>query len=221
MSLEMTVPGTDVDREASLGSPPPEIALVDDDPAVLRSLERLLRAHGYRVRAFESPDSLLGAIPSFAPDCVIADLSMPGLDGLELQYRFKELRLEYPMVFISAHGDVAASVLAMRRGAVDFLTKPFGHMQLLDAIGRALSRSQQLRALTDRLASAHARIASLTERERQVFRYVVAGLLNKQIAASLGIAEKTVKVHRARMMQKMAVRSVAQLARLAEQIGID
>lgn len=218
------VHGRGVDRRAGtalLPPPPSEIAIVDDDPAVLRSLARLLAVHGYHVRAFSSPESLLGEIASIGADCVIADLSMPGLDGLELQHRLTELGSGYPMVFVTGHGDIRASVLAMRGGAVDFLTKPYDQDHLLDAVERAISRKRQLRAEAERLGPARQRLALLTEREREVLHQVTAGLLNKQIAANLGIAEKTVKVHRARMMRKMAVRSVAQLARIAEQIGID
>jgi FixJ family two-component response regulator len=222
--IRATIQGWDVDRKAdkaALHSPPPTIAIVDDDPAVLRSLARLLAVHGYQVRAFASSEALLAEIELFGPDCVIADLSMPGLSGLDLQHRLDELGLRYPMVFVTGHGDIQASVLAMRGGAVDFLTKPYDQNHLLDAVERALSRTRLSRAESERLASAKRRVASLTEREREVFHQVAAGLLNKQIAANLGISEKTVKVHRARMMRKMAVRSVAQLARVAEQIGAD
>ena len=211
----------DIDQRAGtadLPPPPSEIAIVDDDPAVLRSLARLLAVHGYHVWAFSSPDSLLGEIESIEPDCVIADLSMPGLDGLELQHRLTELGSGYPMVFVTGHGDIRASVLAMRGGAVDFLTKPYDQDHLLDAVERAIFRTRQLRAEAERLGPARQRLTLLTEREREVLHQVTAGLLNKQIAANLGIAEKTVKVHRARVMRKMEVRSVAQLARLAEYI---
>lgn len=202
-------------------SRPAVIAIVDDDPAVLRSLARLLAVNGHRVRAYASSESLLEAIESFEPDCIIADLSMPGLGGLELQGRLEDLGIASAMVFVTAHGDIRASVLAMRGGAVDFLTKPYAQEDLLDAVGRAISITRHSRVEAAQRAAARRRATSLTEREREVFRQVAAGLLNKQIAANLGISEKTVKVHRARMMRKMAVRSVAQLARLAERFGID
>lgn len=217
-------PARDVDQRAgtaALSSRPSAIAIVDDDPAVLRSLARLLAVHGYHVRAFGSPESLLEEIEVFGPDCVIADLSMPGLNGLELQERLDEMGLRYPIVFVTGHGDIRASVLAMRGGAVDFLTKPYDQQHLLDAVGRAMSRTWHSRVEAERRSSVRLRLESLTEREREVFHQVAVGLLNKQIAAILGISEKTVKVHRARMMRKMGVRSVAQLARMAEQIGID
>lgn len=197
----------------------PAVAVVDDDPGVLRSITRLLAVHGFDVRAFSSPESLLAEIASFTPACVIADLSMPGLTGLDLQRTLDESNPSYPIVFVTAHGDIRTSVLAMRCGAVDFLTKPFEQEELLDAVGRAIARSLQLRERAERLAGVQVRVDSLTQREREVYRQVVAGLLNKQIAANLGISEKTVKVHRGRVMRKMGMRSVAQLARVAEQLG--
>lgn|SRR5690606_34362582 len=197
------------------------VALVDDDPDVVRSITRLLAVSGYDVRAFSSPDSLLAEIASVAPACVISDLSMPGLTGLELQSRLKESNSLCSIVFVTAHGDIRTSVLAMRNGAVDFLTKPFEQADLLDAIGRGLARSRYAWERAERVAAMRRRVESLTEREMEVYRQVVAGLLNKQIAANLGISEKTVKVHRARVMRKMGLRSVAQLARLAERFRTD
>lgn len=194
------------------------IAVVDDDPGVLRSLARLLAVHGFEVRAFSSPESLLAELESFGPACVIADLSMPGLTGLDLQRKLEESSLLYPIVFVTAYGDIRTSVLAMRSGAVDFLTKPFDQADLLDAVDRAIALSTRSRKQAECVAVVRRNVASLTEREMDVFRLVVVGLLNKQIAADLGISEKTVKVHRARVMRKMGVRSVAQLARAAEQL---
>lgn len=196
------------------------IAVVDDDPAVLRGLTRLLGSNGWDVQAFESPQDLLDSIKTLEPGCVIADVAMPGLSGLELQERFTADGCECPMVFITGYADVRASVRAMRGGAVDFLTKPFGATELIDAVERALRRAEQLRIERGELARTRERFASLTQREREVFEQVVAGFLNKQIAANLGISEKTVKVHRARVMRKMYVRSVVSLGRVAEQMGI-
>ena|SRR5690606_24747927 len=203
------------------GSGGSRIAIVDDDPGVLRSIARLLAIHGYVARPFSSPESLLAEIGSFAPDCVIADLSMPGLTGLELQSKLAESDRAYPIVFVTAHGDIRTSVLAMRGGAVDFLTKPFEQAELLDAVGRAIARSIRSRQQAERLAQVRERVGSLTGREIEVYKQVVSGLLNKQIAANLGISEKTVKVHRARVMRKMGMRSVAQLARAAAELGSD
>lgn len=196
------------------------IAVVDDEPAVLKSIARLLQLQGFAVKPYASPQRLLEEIPTYVPACIIADLSMPELNGLDLQRTLAPYAEQSPIVFISGHGDIRSSVTAMRAGAVDFLTKPFEQAELLDAIERALTRSRHARELGDKLGGMRHRVESLTHRERQVFEEVVSGFLNKQIAAHLGISEKTVKVHRARVMRKMSVKSVAQLARLAEQIGI-
>jgi FixJ family two-component response regulator len=196
------------------------IAVVDDDPAMCRSVARVLSSGGFSPVTYSSPRSLLEEIDTLRPGCVVADLSMPELTGLELQRRLAARDLDYPIVFISGHGDIRSSVQAMRGGAVDFLPKPFEASALLEAVDRALARSVAARAVSARLAELQRRVTSLTRRERQVFAQVVEGSMNKQIAASLGIAEKTVKVHRARVMRKMGARSVAELARLAERIGM-
>lgn len=199
----------------------PLVAIVDDDPSVLSSLARLLEIHGLRATTFSSGERLLATVELLAPDCIVADLSMPGLNGLDLQRRLAESDVTRPIVFITGHGDIRSSVQAMRAGAVDFLTKPFDQDELLRAVRHALGRAQEARETSERLEHVRQRIASLTLRERQVFERVVLGHLNKQIAADLGISEKTVKVHRARVMRKMFVKSVAQLARIAEQLGVD
>ena len=198
----------------------PSIAVVDDDPCVLRSLERLFAGHGFDVRSYTAGESLLAEIGERSPDCVLAELLMPGLGGLDLQRSLTDLEITVPIVFLTAFGDVKASVSAMRGGAVDCLMKPVDHNDLFDAVERAVSRSRAVRQRTNDLAVIRRHIASLSQREREVFELVVAGKLNKQIAATLGIAEKTVKVHRSRVMRKMAVRSVATLARVAERIGV-
>lgn len=198
--------------------PSPVVAAVDDDPAVLRSLVRLLSVRGFDAKAFSSPETLLAEIATVSPECLIVDLSMPVFGGLELQRRLKETGHDYPIVFLTGHGDIRASVLAMRSGAVDFLTKPIAQVELLDAIDRALARGKHAREAAERAAALRRRVSSLTLREGQVFEQVVAGFLNKEIAANLGISEKTVKVHRANVMRKMRVRSVAELARIAERL---
>ncbi len=195
------------------------VAVVDDDPAVLDGVGRLLRLHGFDTRGYSSAPSLLADLEELCPDCIIADLSMPELTGLELQRELTKFNRDYPLVFITGRGDIRSSVQAMRGGAVDFLPKPFEQDELLDAVRRALERSRVSRELDRTVGSFRERLSSLTQREREVFDHVVEGRLNKQIAAELGITEKTVKVHRARVMRKMAVRSVAQLARIAERIG--
>lgn len=192
------------------------VAVVDDDPGVLRSLDRLLTMQGFETRTYLSAKALLEEIDDVCPSFIIADLAMPELTGLDLQEKLEEFSHDYPMVFITGRGDIRSSVRAMRGGAVDFLSKPFECGELLDAIERALEKSRHARDLQ----SVRGRLETLTDRERQVFERVVAGELNKQIAANLGITEKTVKVHRGRVMRKMRVRSVARLARMAEQLGV-
>lgn len=194
----------------------PSIVLVDHDGA---GVGRMLRIHGFPVRKYSSPQALLTDLESVSPACIIANVSMPELTGLDLLYLLADSHLEYAIVFITGASDVRASMLATRDWPVDILSRPFEATDLIGAVERALERSRVLREDGIKLALSRRRLASLTEREFKVFEQVVMGRLNKQIAANLGIAEKTVKVHRARVMQKMQVRSVAQLARVAEKIG--
>jgi FixJ family two-component response regulator len=187
------------------------VRVVDDDAAVLKALDRLLRSAGFAVRTFPSSLDFLRQHDDETPGCVVVDLSMPGLDGLQLQQALAVSGDSCPMVFISGRGDVPTSVQAMKAGAVDFLTKPFDQQQLLTAVRTAIEKDRATRERRAERRSIGARMAVLTPRERQVMTHVVAGRLNKQIAAELGMAEKTVKVHRARVMKKMAVNSVAEL----------
>lgn len=196
------------------------IAVVDDDPDVLRSLARLLKFHGMDAKTYSSAETLLDDVVCLNPACVVADVALPGLDGLALQRTFETKGLEFPIVFVTAGGDVRTSVEAMRHGAVDFIQKPFGEDELIAAVERAVARGRTLRADRASADVFRRRLASLTEREREVMVHVVNGLMSKQIAGKLGIAEKTVKIHRSRIMHKMAVRSVAELARLAERFGL-
>jgi FixJ family two-component response regulator len=184
---------------------------VDDDAAVLKSLDRLLRSAGFAVRTFSSSQDFLKLHDGTAPGCVVLDLSMPGLDGLQLQQALARAGDVCPVIFITGFGDVPTSVRAMKAGAVDFLTKPFDREQLLAAVRIAIDRDRSARAARAERSSIGVRVATLTPREREVMVHVVAGHLNKQIAAELGIAEKTVKVHRARVMKKMGAGSVAEL----------
>jgi len=187
-----------------MDGPVPHIYLVDRDRVALQDMSRLLRAEGLTVREFASSAAFLGAHDPQAAGCAVVEIGMPGLDGLTL---------ERAVVFVSGDGDVGQGVRAMKAGAVDFLTKPCEAGELVGAVRRALERDARERAVRCELARIRARLDSLTRRERQVLRHVVAGRLNKQIASDLGIAEKTIKVHRARAMEKMGVGSLAQLVR--------
>jgi len=194
--------------------------LVDDDPAVLKAITRLLNAAGYRTKSFSSPQEFLSAHDPSIPGCAIIDLVMSELDGLHLQQALLETGSERPIIFLSGKGDVLTSVRAMKAGAVDFLTKPVKREALFSAVVRAAKVDALSRQKRDESKSIGERLATLTHREREVLEYVIAGRLNKQIAASLGTVEKTVKVHRGRMMSKLGVKSVADLVRLADKAGI-
>ena len=197
----------------------PRVFIVDDDPSIRRSLERLIRLASYEVETYASATDFLARDLYDGPCCLVLDVRMPGLTGLDLQEELNNAHLDLPIVFITGHGDIPMSVKAMKAGAVDFLPKPFEEEELLDAIGRSLEKHVRSREERAERASIERRVASLTPREYQVFTLVVTGLLNKQSAAVLGVTEKTVKVHRARVMQKMEVVSLAELARLAERLG--
>lgn len=194
--------------------------MVDDDPSVLRALTRLFAAAGFEPRAFPSPAAFLQAHDPTAPGCLVLDLALPGLDGLELQQALTVSDCARPIVFITGRGDIPTSVRAMKGGAVDFLTKPVNDRDLLAAVRNALEIDRAAREAQVEVDALRQRLASLTPREREVFVHVVGGRLNKQIAADLGTVEKTIKVHRARIMEKMAVRSLADLVRIAERLGI-
>jgi FixJ family two-component response regulator len=196
------------------------VYLVDDDPAVLKALGRLLRLGGYEPVTFVSAKEFVQAYEPDTPGCLVLDFSMPGLTGLELQRWLTEKDCPIPVIFLTGRGDIPTSVQAMKGGAVDFLTKPVNGADLLRAIEEASKRERELRAARTEANALQARLAQLTPREREVLERVVSGKLNKQIAAELGTVEKTIKVHRARVMEKMGVESLAALARLAERAGI-
>jgi FixJ family two-component response regulator len=189
------------------------VYLVDDDPGVLKAMTRLLEAEGMAVCAFSSADSFLRAHDPETPGCAVVDVCMPGLGGLALQQELRRGGATRAVVFVTGHGDVEQGVRAMKAGAVDFLTKPFDAGDFVGAVRRALEHDRHDRAVRCELQRIRGHLDSLTRRERQVVRHVVAGRLNKQIASDLGIAEKTIKVHRARAMEKMGVGSLAQLVR--------
>lgn len=199
---------------------PPTIFVVDDDPSVRKSLMRLVASAGYAVEAFALAGALLTHEPLARPCCVVLDVRMPGLDGLDLQETLARSGHQVPIVFMTGHGDVSMSVTAMKRGAVDFLTKPVDVQSLLEAIERAVTKDVKNLSEEGRDADVRGRVERLSPRETEVLALVVTGRLNKQIAGELGITEKTVKVHRARVMEKMRAGSVAELVRLADRAGV-
>ena len=195
--------------------------LVDDEPAILRAIARLLGAAGYRTKSFSSPHKFLVAHDPSIPGCAIIDLAMSELDGLAVQEALIKSGSNRPIIFLTGRGDVSSTVKAMKAGAVDFLTKPVKSEALLSAIAKAAELDKLSRKRNRETALIGERLGRLTHRERQVLEHVISGRLNKQIAASLGTVEKTVKVHRGRMMAKLGVRSVADLVRLAEKAAIE
>jgi len=196
------------------------IAIVDDDPSAREGLESLVRSAGWRAKTFASAQEFLARPRAEALSCLILDLQLPGLSGLDLQKRMAELELEIPIVFLTAHGDIPASVQAMKAGAVEFLTKPFAEQDLLRAIEEAIERDQRTRQRSAEMGELKVRYNSLTAREQEVMQQVVSGLLNKQVAAELKITEFTVKVHRGQVMRKMRADSLADLVRMAGKLGI-
>ena len=199
----------------------PIVFLVDDDASILRSVGRLIRSGGYNVYAYSSAREFLVELqPPQQPCCLVLDLAMPELSGIELQRRLAETQFNPPIIFISGHGDVPTTVRAMKGGAVDFLTKPFEDRELLQAVRQALQKDKLARRERLEQTEVMTQLSSLTGREEQVLRLVVTGMLNKQIAATLGTCEKTIKVHRGRVMRKMHVQSLAELVRKAEKAGV-
>jgi FixJ family two-component response regulator len=202
-------------------SKPFKIAIIDDDASVRRALIRLVNSAGMEAVAFEGAGEFLDDSVRGQMDCVVTDLRMPGLDGIGLQEKLGQELPDVSVVFLSGHGKVSTSVRAMKAGAVDFLEKPVEDESLLASIVRGAERSRQLRTARKELENLQERLDSLTPRERQVFVLVTSGLLNKQVGAELGAAEKTIKVHRARVLQKMGAGSLAELVRMAQRLGID
>jgi FixJ family two-component response regulator len=196
------------------------VFVVDDDAPMRESLKNLIRSVGLRVELFASAQEFLRRKPPDLPSCLVLDVRMPGLSGLDLQKRTGDAGIEIPIVFITGHGDIPMSVRAMKAGAVEFLTKPFRDQDLLDAIQQALERDGKARDQRAALEELRSRFASLTSREREVMKRVVAGLLNKQIGAELGTSETTVKIHRHQVMEKMGAGSLAELVRMSDRLGI-
>ena len=198
----------------------PTVFVVDDDPSVLKGLSRLLRSAGWQAATYGSSDEFLRQYDPSAPGCLVLDIAMPGVDGLELQRQLADAGCPLAIVFITGHGDIPTSVRAMRAGALNFLAKPVNDNDLLAAVGEAVETDRAARRAQRDLSLIRERLATLTPREREVLDQVVAGKLNKQIAGELGTVEKTIKFHRAHVMEKMGARSLAELARMGERLGI-
>jgi len=203
-----------------MAKPEAVIAIVDDDLSVREGLETLIRSAGWRVETFASAQEFLARPRAEAPSCLILDLQLPGLSGLDLQKRMAEVELEIPIVFLTGHGNIPSSVQAMKAGAVEFLTKPFDEQDLLRAIEEAVERDRRTRQRHAEMRELKGRYNSLTAREQEVMQQVVSGLLNKQVAAELKISEVTVKVHRGQVMRKMRADSLADLVRMGDKLGI-
>jgi FixJ family two-component response regulator len=199
--------------------PDSTVFVVDDDPSVRRAIKRLLESEGLQVEVFGSaPEFLQGRRPD-APSCLVLDISLPGINGLDFQRQLAKTEIRIPIIFITGKGDIPMSVRAMKAGAVEFLTKPFRDQALLDAIHDALERDRTRRQQESEIAALWERFKSLTPREQEILRLVVSGRLNKQSAADLGISEITIKVHRASIMRKMQARSFADLVGMAGRLG--
>jgi RNA polymerase sigma factor (sigma-70 family) len=196
----------------------PVVFVVDDDPAVRSSLEFLISTVGLQVETFDSAEAALQRVPSDAPSCIVLDVRLRGLSGLDLQRELAARNCQMPIIFITGYGDIPMSVRAMKAGAVEFLTKPFRDQDLLDAVRIALERDRARREREKELAELQNRFNSLTAREQEVISMVVTGMLNKQIADQLGTAENTIKIHRSRAMKKMHAQSLAELVRIMENV---
>jgi RNA polymerase sigma factor (sigma-70 family) len=198
----------------------PIVFVVDDDPSVRRAIKRLIGSVGLQAEVFGSTQEFLRSKRPDAPSCLVLDIRLPGISGLDFQRELTVANTFIPIIFITAHGDIPMTVRAMKAGAVEFLTKPFRDQDLLDAIHVALEQDRARRQQEEKIANLRKRLESLTPREREVLPLVVSGLLNKQIAGEIGTSETTVKVHRSQLMRKMGADSLAELVRLAERVGI-
>ena len=198
----------------------PVVFVIDDDPDICAAVTRLIRLVGLDVQTFNSAQEFLRSKQPSTPGCVVLDVQLPGLSGLDLQHELTKTGIDFPIIFVTGYGDVPMTVRAMKAGAVEFLTKPYRDQDLLDAIQSAIERHRITRRLRSELSELTQLYESLSSREREVLPMVTAGLMNKQIAAELGISEKTIKVYRGHLMSKMKADSVAALVRMAERLGI-
>ena len=214
----VTGPAASPPTHASAGDP--AVFVVDDDPSVRDSLSNLFRSVGLRTEVFGSAHEFLQHKPPDVPSCLILDIRLPRLSGLDFQAELAKADIHIPIIFMTGHGDIPMTVRAMKAGAVDFLTKPFRDQDMLDAVTTAIERDRNRRDEAKALAHLRAAFATLTARERQIMTLVTAGLMNKQVAAEIGVAEITVKIHRGHIMRKMAAKSLPDLVRMAQMLGI-
>jgi FixJ family two-component response regulator len=198
----------------------PTVFIIDDDAGVRESIQDLLESVGLRARSFATTEEFLHSQRADGPSCLVLDVRLPGMSGLDFQLKLAETGIQIPIIFLTGHADIPMTVKAMKSGAVEFLTKPFREQELLDAIQQALARDRTIREQQGEMEGLRKRYETLTAREREVMGLVVTGMLNKQIASELGASETTVKIHRGHMMQKMQAGSVAELVRMADKVKL-
>ena len=211
---------TDNAKQAGPSAGDPIVLIVDDDPSMRRALTNLFQSVGLKVEAFSSAAEIMEAKPPAVPSCLVLDIRLPGSSGLDLQADLAKANIHTPIIFITGHGDIPMTVRAMKSGAVDFLTKPVRDQDMLDAVQAAIERDRKRRDAEKSISGMRSRFEALTARERDVLALVASGLMNKQVAAELGLAEITVKIYRGQIMRKMGAKSLADLVRMTDALGI-